>query len=59
MKYGSTASAERRQSSYNVAVVSRLVVENLRRNGGRTLLSVLASGAEVAMILALVGITTW
>src|SRR5215472_15520439 len=40
-----------------VALLNRLVFENLRRRPVRTCLSVLAIGVEVTMILTLVGIS--
>jgi putative ABC transport system permease protein len=42
---------------YNAALLNRLVFENLRYRPVRTLLSVLAIGIEVTMILTLVGIS--
>src|SRR5215470_4507804 len=42
---------------YNAPLRNRLVVENLRHRPIRTLLSVLAIGSEVTMILTLVGIS--
>src|SRR5215470_3566241 len=42
---------------YNAPLRNRLVVENLRHRPIRTLLSVLAIGIEVTMILTLVGIS--
>jgi putative ABC transport system permease protein len=42
---------------YNAALLNRLVFENLRYRPIRTLLSVLAIGIEVTMILTLVGIS--
>ena len=42
---------------YNAALLNRLVFENLRYRPVRTILSVLAIGVEVTMILTLVGIS--
>jgi hypothetical protein len=45
------------QYRYNAALLNRLVFENLRHRPVRTLLSVLAIGVEVTMMLTLVGIS--
>lgn len=45
------------EGRYNAALLNRLVFENLRYRPVRTLLSVLAIGIEVTMILTLVGIS--
>jgi putative ABC transport system permease protein len=44
-------------SRYNAPLLNKLVLENLRQRPVRTLLSVLAIGVEVTMILTLVGIS--
>ena len=45
------------EGGYNAGLLNRLVFENLRYRPVRTLLSVLAIGIEVTMILTLVGIS--
>ena len=52
---GTVSSGSRRL--YNDALLNRLVLENLRYRPIRTLLSVLAIGVEVTMILTLVGVS--
>jgi len=45
------------RSPYNAVLLNRLVFENLGYSPVRTILSVLAIGVEVTMILTLVGIS--
>jgi putative ABC transport system permease protein len=47
----------RHSRRYNTSLLNRLVFENLRQRPVRTVLSVLAIGVEVTMILTLVGIS--
>jgi putative ABC transport system permease protein len=53
----SMQTGKRPQRPYNAALLNRLVFENLRYRPVRTILSVLAIGVEVTMILTLVGIS--
>ena len=57
MLYVVSSSGDAIPCRYNAAFLNRLVFENLRYRPVRTVLSVLAIGVEVTMILTLVGIS--
>ena len=57
MLYVVSSSGDAIPCRYNAALLNRLVFENPRYRPVRTILSVLAIGIEVTMILTLVGIS--